>query len=166
MGLDPSSEIIGAIKIKDGLFIGDEFASQDLEFVIANKVTHVVNCASREVPNHWEAIGVTYLNLQWQDRDNQIIFVQNEEERIFEFIESAVAKAESVLVHSLRGQTRASCAITCYIMRKYRWSLLKTLEYLNSRRPELEIRATYIQQLSSLEARLKFSTPAITSKWT
>ena len=38
--------MIGAIKIKDGLFIGDELAAQvnssyskDLEFVVANKVT-------------------------------------------------------------------------------------------------------------------------------
>lgn len=26
-------DMIGAIKIKDGLFIGDEFASQDLDFI-------------------------------------------------------------------------------------------------------------------------------------
>jgi hypothetical protein len=29
-------------------------------------------------------------------------------------------------------------------MQKYKWALLKTLEFLNSRRPELEIRATFI----------------------
>ena len=40
-------------------------------------------------------------------------------------------------------------------MRKYRWSLLKSLEFLNSRRPDLEIRATFIQQLSLYEARLQ-----------
>jgi hypothetical protein len=40
-------------------------------------------------------------------------------------------------------------------MRKYRWTLLKTLEFLNSRRPDLEIRATFIKQLSEYEARLK-----------
>lgn len=39
-------------------------------------------------------------------------------------------------------------------MRKYRWSLLKTLEFLNSRRPDLEIRATFIHQLSAYETRL------------
>lgn len=46
-------DMIGAIKIKDGLFIGDEFAAQvhyfimfqDLEFVVANKVTHIINCS-------------------------------------------------------------------------------------------------------------------------
>lgn len=35
--------MIGAIKIKDALFIGDELAAQDLEFVVNNKVTHVIN---------------------------------------------------------------------------------------------------------------------------
>jgi hypothetical protein len=49
-------------------------------------------------------------------------------------------------------------------MRKYRWSLLKALEFLNSRRPDLEIRAIFIHQLSAYEQRLqrkfngKFST--------
>ena len=62
---------------------------------------------------------------------------------------------ESVLVHSYRGQSRASCVIASFLMREYRWSLLKTLEFLNSRRPELEIRATFIKQLSDYESRLR-----------
>jgi hypothetical protein len=72
-----SDDMIGAIKIKDGLFIGDEFAAQvkiqitqDLEFVVANKVTHVINCSGRQIPNHWEPIGVTYLTYYWMDQDN------------------------------------------------------------------------------------------------
>lgn len=40
-------DMIGAIKIKDGLFIGDEFAAQDLEFVVANKVSRIINCAGK-----------------------------------------------------------------------------------------------------------------------
>lgn len=40
-------DYIGAIKIKDGLFLGDQFSAQDLEFVVTNKVTRIVNCASR-----------------------------------------------------------------------------------------------------------------------
>lgn len=57
--------------------------------------------------------------------------------------------------------------IATYIMRKYRWGLLKTLEFLNSRRPELEIRATFIKQLSEYESRLKDrGIGPKTSKWT
>jgi len=54
-----SVEIIGAIKIKDGLFVGDEFSATDLDFVVANKVTHIINCSARVIPNHWEQIGVS-----------------------------------------------------------------------------------------------------------
>ena len=51
-------------------------------------------------------------------------------------------------------------------MRKFRWSLLKTLEFLNSRRPDLEIRATFIHQLSAYEARLQSQLKLpITQKW-
>lgn len=63
---------------------------------------------------------------------------------IFEFIEEAIEVTESVLVHSVRGQSRATCVLAAYIMRKYKWSLLKALEFLNSRRPDLEIRESFI----------------------
>ena len=49
---------------------------------------------------------------------------------------------------------------------RYRWSLYKTLEYLNSRRPDLEIRASFFHQLNDLEARLsKSGLGAKTSNW-
>lgn len=50
-------------------------------------------------------------------------------------------------------------------MRKYKWSLLKTLEFLNSRRPDLEIRVSFIQQLSDYEARLFQKSVVCTKKW-
>jgi hypothetical protein len=61
MSMQFPEDMIGAIKIKDGLFIGDSFAAQDQEFVVANKVTHIINCAGKQVPNHWEGRGVVYL---------------------------------------------------------------------------------------------------------
>lgn len=39
-------------------------------------------------------------------------------------------------------------------MQKYRWSLYKTLEFLNSRRPDLEIRAAFVSQLADFEQKL------------
>lgn len=97
--------MIGAIKIKDALFIGDELAAQDLEFVASNKVTHIINCAGREIPNHWEQIGVQYLTFYWLDCDQQELFDSNDKitNEIFNFIEETVENAESCLVHSIRG---------------------------------------------------------------
>jgi hypothetical protein len=39
-------------------------------------------------------------------------------------------------------------------MRRYKWSLLKTLEYVNSRRPDLEMRPSFLAQLQQYENRL------------
>ena len=85
---------------------------------------------------------------------------------IFNFIEDAVKLGEGVLVHSLKGQSRSCCVLTAYFMKRfigillsvlpirYRWSLYKTLEFLTSRRSDLEIRTSFYHQLLNLESRL------------
>lgn len=107
--MDPTQpsddDMIGAIKIKDGLFIGDSYAARDFEFVVANKVTKVVNCAGRQIQNQWSNIGVQYLTYPWLDSENQQLFEQSDKttNEIFSFIEDAMEKFESILVHSVRG---------------------------------------------------------------
>ena len=39
-----------------------------------NKITHIINCAPNEVPNHFENQGIVYLNIQWREDDSQILF--------------------------------------------------------------------------------------------
>ena len=46
-----SHEIFGAVKVKDGLFLGDQYSAQDLEFLAVNKISHIVNCAGRQIKN-------------------------------------------------------------------------------------------------------------------
>ena len=47
-------DIIGAIKVTDGIFIGDRYAAKDLHFITQNKVTHIINCSGLQVRNHYE----------------------------------------------------------------------------------------------------------------
>lgn len=110
-------------------------------------MTHVVNCSGKQIGNFWESIGVVYLTFFWQDNENQLLFDRQDKttKQIFEFIETAARKSESVLVHSVKGQSRAASVLAVYLMRKYRWSMIKTLEFLCSRRPELEIKESFIQ---------------------
>jgi hypothetical protein len=51
-------------------------------------------------------------------------------------------------------------------MKKYKWSLFKTIEFLNNRRPDLEIRASFIRQLSYYEKRLLNETGVQSDAWT
>lgn len=70
MDIFEDDDVIGAIKIIDGLFIGDKFAAKDNEFVIANKVTKIINCSGSQVENEFLNLGVQYLTYQWLDEED------------------------------------------------------------------------------------------------
>jgi hypothetical protein len=74
-----NEQMIGAIKIRDGLFIGDSFAAKDFDFVVANKVTKIVNCSGRTILNNFTRLGVEYLTFRWLDAENQIILDENDD---------------------------------------------------------------------------------------
>ncbi|CAK90686.1 unnamed protein product (macronuclear) [Paramecium tetraurelia] len=149
-------DYIGAIKIKDGLFLGDQFASQDLEFIVTNKVSRIVNCACKQIPNHWESIGIVYMSLPWIDNDTQVIFQQEELiNQVIKFMDDALNNGESVIVHSIRGHNRSIAVLCVYFMKKYRWTLYKTLQFMHSRRPDLEIRANFFNQLLAIESKFQ-----------
>lgn len=48
-------------KIKDGLFISDYDCAQDFDFLFPNQITHIINCAGREVRNSFEKAGIKYI---------------------------------------------------------------------------------------------------------
>jgi len=110
-------------------------------------VTRIVNCAGTQLPNHWEAVGVQYLTLNWQDDEKQTLFDAQDRisDEIHRFMEEALSAHESVLVQSVRALNRCCFVIAAFLMRRYRWTLLKTLEFLNSRRPDLELRHSFLQ---------------------
>lgn len=73
-----TQEIFGAVKIRDGLFLGDQYSPQDLEFLAVNKISHIVNCAGRQLQNQWTQVGVKYLTFYWLDDDRQLLFDDND----------------------------------------------------------------------------------------
>lgn len=54
---------------------------------------------------------------------------------------------ESCLIHSMYGKSRACAVLTAYLMKKYSWSLNKSLEFINSKKEGLEIRNNYLIQM-------------------
>ena len=65
----------------------------------------MINCAGKQIQNQWESLGVVYLTFFWMDQENQVLFDQGDKttKNIYDFIEVAAKKSESVLVHSVRG---------------------------------------------------------------
>eukprot|EP00928_Gymnodinium_smaydae_P038475 TRINITY_DN26537_c0_g1_i1.p1 TRINITY_DN26537_c0_g1~~TRINITY_DN26537_c0_g1_i1.p1 ORF type:complete len:414 (+),score=63.16 TRINITY_DN26537_c0_g1_i1:75-1316(+) len=152
--------------VKDGLFIGDHEAALDPSFFMENKVTRVVNCCSSLIEDEWGYMGIEYLSYDWMDDDTQIILdsCDNTVNEVFDFLEGAEERAEGVLVQSFLGQSRACCILTAYLMKKYRWSHIKALEYLYFRCPVIHPNEGFMRQLAAYEERLSDEIGAPLSK--
>jgi protein-tyrosine phosphatase len=144
-------------KLREALFLGDFEAAHDLEFIIANKISRVVNCAGRELTNPFERSGLRYLTYYWPQSGNCVIFDESNAvlDEIYSFIEEALDAGEAVLIHSTDGVSRASFCACVYFMLRYRWTLPKTLLYLQSKRPDLQPQQGFMRQLQALDASLQ-----------
>eukprot|EP00947_MAST-08B_sp_MAST-8B-sp1_P001697 g1697.t1 len=161
-----------ATKLKDGVFIGDAESSQDIEFMVANKIRSIINLCADRVPNTWERAGVAYLSFCWGEHARVLDSKDRVAFQIYDFVEEALENSESILIHSIHGVSRASAAATCYFMCKYHWSLKKTLSFMQSKRPDIEPEWTLHTQLEALDERLQklarssgqFSSPLLRKK--
>ena len=162
-----AGELYGAVKLKDGIFFGDHTAAHDIDFIIANKVSGIINCCGREVPNHFQSLGVEYLTYNWVDNESQIILdIRNiVVTEVMEFVDKCADLGESVLIHSYRGRSRCITLLTAYLIRKYNWSLNKALEFVQSRRGDVRIKPVFHRQLVSFERRLCMSGTVLSHGW-
>ena len=98
----------------------------------------------------------------WPENGNCIIFDESNAvlDEIYTFIETTIDAAESVLVHSIDGASRACFCCAVYFMLKYRWTMEKTLSYLQSKRPDLMPRPGFMRHLAALDQSLKRVTHA------
>ena len=122
-----------SIKIKDGLFIGNKWTASDLEFLVANRFKYVLNCTS-EIKNYFEASNfIKYYKLKYsKSKPNQLLWKDNMKKlnKIMEFINTAEEDAECCLIHSNEGNNRCIAVVIAYLMVKYKWKLLKVLQFL------------------------------------
>ena len=45
---------------------------KDIEFIISNKVTHIINTISKKIPNLWERFGIHYLSVNWAENEQNV----------------------------------------------------------------------------------------------
>ena len=155
---DMMTEILNIAKVKEGFYIGDKISAISLDVIIQFKITHMINSTGNQIMNQWESIGISYLTLNWTETPNQILFDSKDEiaNRIVEFIDNSyLGKGEGLLAHSFRGQDRVCIVVLIYLMKKYKWSLKKSFEYLKSKKQDIDIPDYFFRQLQNFENRLR-----------
>ena len=149
-------EILNICKVKDGFFIGDRISAISVEVITEFKISHIINTTGEQIINQWESIGINYLTINWSENQNQILFDINDEiaEKIVEFIDKAIFMGEGVLGHSFNGKNRVCVLSIIYLMKKYKWSLYKSMQYLKSKKSDIEISDYFYAQLENFQKRL------------
>jgi hypothetical protein len=79
---------------------------------------------------------------------------REEREKLFKFIEGAIASHRSVLVLSDTNQFRSAIVAAFYIIKKYRWSAGRALEFILSKKEDIQITEEMLSALKSVEADL------------
>ena len=155
-GQDYITEVLNISKIKEGFYIGDKIAAISIEVVVQFKLTHMINSSGNQIINQWETIGMKYLTLNWSENPNQILFDSNDEiaDKILFFIDDSFINGEGLLAHSFKGQNRVCIVVLIYLMKKYKWSLKKSMEYLKSKKQDVDIPSFFLSQLIKFESRL------------
>ena len=154
--MDYSTEVINISKIKEGFYIGDQIAATNLEVLIQFKLTHMINATGSQVINQWESIGIKYLTLNWSEDQNQNLFDSKDEiaSRIVQFVDDSFIRGEGLLAHSVRGQNRVCIVVLIYLMKKFKWNVTKSMEYLRSKKQDVDIPNYFLNQVILFENRL------------
>lgn len=146
--------MFGSIKVFDGLFIADEIAAGDLDFLSTNKVKKIINCSCEQIPNHWSAIGIEYLSFDWKE-EYEIHVDEDTCNSIYDFIESGLAKTNSVLVHGVHNQCTSYLVISIYLMMKFKWSFEQTFEYMLTKQPNFYLVPHFVAIVKVVEEYLQ-----------
>jgi hypothetical protein len=147
-----------AVRIKDGIFVGNVTAAHDEDFLTMNKCTHVVNCAGSEVRDLFNGT-IQYLTFQWKDTNSAVCTTvmfdsaDRNVESAIRFIDKALEAGECVLIHSYFGVSRAPALCAAYLMVKYGWNLDNTLQFMAMAHQDMEIKPYFLRQLRTFAKR-------------
>jgi protein-tyrosine phosphatase len=99
---------------------------------------------------------MNYINFPWLDVETQIILDSSDKNfaGLYQFIEQGLESGDSVLIHSVRSVSRCVCVFSAYLIKKYQWSLYKSLDFIAFRRPDLDLNPGFLTQLGSFEPRI------------
>jgi hypothetical protein len=70
---------------------------------------------------------------------------------ISDFVENSLKEYQGVLIHSLNGKNRSCVAALIVLMNRFKWGIIKTLEFLNAKKPGLEMTASMLKTLLDFE---------------
>eukprot|EP01091_Cochliopodium_minus_P011090 TRINITY_DN307_c0_g1_i3.p1 TRINITY_DN307_c0_g1~~TRINITY_DN307_c0_g1_i3.p1 ORF type:complete len:181 (-),score=35.41 TRINITY_DN307_c0_g1_i3:14-556(-) len=125
--------------IIDGLYLGSEDAGQVPFEILENRnITRICIPAftgKEEKETKKYQIQIDYLQIYIADMTEfPIIQVFDE---FHKFMDEAINKGESVLVHCAQGKSRSATIVISYVMKKYKWDFRQAYNFVREKRKEI-----------------------------
>ena len=80
------------------------------------------------------------MSFNWRDEEiNQVYLNAEICEKIYQFVEDGLRVHDSVIIHGIGTQTTSFLVSLVYLMRKFKWTFMKSFDYLVMKRPTLVI---------------------------
>ncbi|PAV64510.1 hypothetical protein WR25_27228 isoform B [Diploscapter pachys] len=114
-----------------GVFLGSQDVAAELNLLKANKITHIVNCATGiqdQFPTHFQYLHIDMLDLPTTSMDEHL-------DTVHAFIDNCLENNGKVLVHCNAGVSRAATFVLSYIMKKTKSGFNDTLQNARTIRP-------------------------------
>mmetsp|Transcript_5870 Transcript_5870/g.9490 ORF Transcript_5870/g.9490 Transcript_5870/m.9490 type:complete len:237 (+) Transcript_5870:113-823(+) len=171
---NPPIKDSGGLLLTEFVIVGDERTAHDSRFLNQYQVSHILNTCGHLIVNIFDPLELynptARAKLEMTHQTNSALigkltyFTINEWEehkvnnlqnlafltKVYEFIESAVQQYKSCLIVSPDNKCATVVIGIVYMMMKYKWTVHKTLEYICSRKSDIEITKTIIKHLQQL----------------
>jgi len=137
--LTSCSRIHSINKIDNGIYLGDKYSAKDKSFLMANGITHVLNCAEGRDEyqvdtneHYYRNTPIKYFGIPGHDRPSWNISVYFE--AAARFIDQAVKSGGKVLIHCVVGVSRSATILLAYLMIHRGMDAAMALQYVFKRR--------------------------------
>lgn len=126
-------------EIIPGLYLG---GIHDAFNVSLPKNTTVINMAAEVAMTPYAA---KYIHIPTKDYNQENI--SQYFETTFNYIENELSKGNNVLVHCAAGVSRSATIVVAYLIKKYKWSYNKALDFVKAKRPCINPNLGFVMQL-------------------
>jgi hypothetical protein len=149
---ETDDEFMDVSLVSERLYLGAEDAVLTPAWLVARKVTHVINVGGAQPPSIEGFVG--YKRIQVADQSDSDLLSHFDD--CYDFIQSALdgdPKAV-VLLHCRAGISRSATIMTAYLMRKHRWSRDQALREVRAVR-NVWPNAGFLKQLRDYQSVLE-----------
>ena len=130
------------------IYLGNFFNANNIEELRQLKIKYILNCASEvKVFNLPKDINYLQLNIIDHPKENILKYF----DKAFSFIELARKNQSNILIHCKLGRSRSSSILIAYMIKYFGYNINKALEFIKSKRKEVNPNYGFIKQLFVFE---------------